>query len=344
MGKKLRINILIIALIFLLISGGGIAAAFVLGENNAMSAVRYGSGTEQDPYRIYSSGQLTNLQEITQGVHNDHYTKGKYFKLCNDVNLNTSCARYVDGAESSFYGVFDGGGHTVTAGENLMFYRIGANAQVKNLNIKINMNPTIKVNTELFNVHCGLAVTLSKGGVIENCNVTGNISIKGYKFKQGGAQATVSGICNTNQGLIKDCTYNGTISGVAGNIGGYLATRYVSGISSRGGGVIENCTFNGDINLYANAYVERIAGISYSSMVVRDCTFNGNINFYKGYENKNYGLYGKSVYIYGISQSCVGSTFNGDLISTNRFEPKALIISKDISIFEHNGTIKHTGD
>ena len=343
MGKKLRVNFLIIALIFLILAAGGIAAAFTLGKNVAVTAIMYGSGTEQDPYRIYTSDQLSNLQEITQGIQNDKHTKGKYFKLCRDVTLTTSVDMYVGEAECSFYGVFDGCGHTVKAGNNVMFRRIAANAQVKNLNVEIDLHQTIKIYSENRAAYCGLAVELSDGGVIENCNVKGNINIRGYKYGKYAGDATVSGICNFNYGTIRNCTYSGNITGAGGEMGRSLALRYVSGIAACGNGIIESCTFNGDIVLTANAMQERVAGISFKN-TVKNSTFNGNLKFNRYTGSKNASYLGIRVSVYGISQTCENGMFNGDILSTNRTKPSVLAVAGEGSTFVHNGIIKHTSE
>lgn len=339
MGKKLKINLLIIVFIIVILTTGGVVAAFTLGENIALSAIRYGAGTADDPYRIYNSSQLTNLQEISQGIHNDDYTKNKHYKLCRNVNLNSSCGHFAEDAESNFWGVFDGGGYTVNAGGNLLFYYIRKGAKVKNLNVNIDLKPTIKVATDEKNITCGLAV--SSRGTIENCHITGNIDVKGYKFGRYLSDTSISGICNNNYGLIKDCSFNGNITGVKGDIKRYLAIRCVGGIAAQGDGVIENCTFNGNIELYANSMIERIGGISFKN-TLKNCTFNGDIYFNRGYNNKNNKWYGLHTYIYGLSPSCEGCTFNGDIISTNRRAPEKMIISVENSDFVHNGEIRHT--
>ena len=107
-----------------------------------------GTGTENDPYRIYTSGQWDLLAERVSNEANPISYSGQYFKLMEDIsiNYNNNDADYqnpypklVGYGERSFQGTFDGNGHTIVMSyknRGFQYYPIALFPSVKNATIK----------------------------------------------------------------------------------------------------------------------------------------------------------------------------------------------------------------
>ena len=108
-----------------------------------------GTGTEDDPYLIYTSGQWDLLAERVSRETNPISYSGKYFKLMEDIsiNYNNNDVSYQDpfpklvgyNESRSFQGTFDGNGHTIVMSYKNKSYQNNAIALfpcVKNATIK----------------------------------------------------------------------------------------------------------------------------------------------------------------------------------------------------------------
>ena len=72
-----------------------------------------GTGTELDPYRVYT---VAHLEEIGDSLDNGNYLYDRHFRLMNDI-VDDSLANMLGGRDiydqHGFGGCFHGGGHTV---------------------------------------------------------------------------------------------------------------------------------------------------------------------------------------------------------------------------------------
>lgn len=109
-----------------------------------------GEGTEENPYIITHPDHLYELRNDTSA----------YYKLGNDINFHDSNDKFYETQNFTFYGVFDGNGHTI---KNLV---IDKRTQKLNLNFR-DLDP---------DVHCGLIPTLGEGGLIKNLGLQ-NVNI-----------------------------------------------------------------------------------------------------------------------------------------------------------------------
>ena len=136
------------------------------------ASVKYpGSGTESDPYRVYTAADL-------QGASN----KG-YYKLMNDLDLtswineNSPTTGWVPiGRNSGESTYFDGDGHKITGlwtnttqDYTGLFSNFSA-GQIKNLNVEVAAGKSVKGGD-----YTGILIGRNANGKIVNCSVKGNV-------------------------------------------------------------------------------------------------------------------------------------------------------------------------
>ena len=219
--------------------------------------------TEDNPILIENAAQLAFMSQQFYSANNK-----KYYKLTTDIDLN-----YLPWiaigllGNSTFYGYFDGGNHSIVRLEFALFSY--AQGYIKNLTIK----DTDFVFDDAESYPFG---SFSFGSstddllVIENCHNYANITIKdGFNFAVGG----IVGECEDNT-FIYNCSNHGNIN-VNQDEGSY---PIVGGI---GGRVFSTsfCYNTGDINVGCsfinNVKVGGIAGLS--SKAVKNCYNTGNV-------------------------------------------------------------------
>ena len=241
-----------------------------LGESKHESVVTIyptlfaGSGTEDDPYQIYTYADLKKLASITNDASIGF--DGEYFKVMNDIDCENDATFERISNSTPFEGILDGDGHSLNnlnlalAANRVtdagLFGLIGTGGVVKNLNIGSNSAIGLYLR-------CGTIASLLRG-TIENCRVlpasitsvaaggtfggivyqveaTGKV-IDCYVASQmacTGAANYVAGIASNNYGLIDGCQYSNTIASTAGS--------YIGGIVSQNYGTIDNCVSTGRV-------------------------------------------------------------------------------------------------
>lgn len=201
-----------------------------------------GSGSEIDPYLVYNAEQLNMI-----GLFLCEWNK--YFKLMADIDLSGyegdsfNIIGYYVGWDShdnrSFYGVFDGNGHTInnfnwsSASRNyvgIFGYVSHKDAQIKDLGM---INPNVDAGD---NIYVGALIGLLRSASLTASYVDGG-SVTGKDY--------VGGLVGTHMsGLISNCYATNTVTGYSGKIGGLVGQNYTgvisschsSGIVERGGG------------------------------------------------------------------------------------------------------------
>lgn len=158
-----------------------------------------GEGTAANPYKIQN---VDDLKLLAENVNNGEAYANTYFKLTANIDLNNEPNWTPIGKSGlPFQGTFDGYGYQIT-------------------NLKISNGGQ----------YAGL-FGYTKGAVIKNCNVTGEIN--GYNH--------TGGIAGWGAGTIKNCyaLANVTATGVsAGGIAGYYCSNFT----------IENCYYSGNVS------------------------------------------------------------------------------------------------
>ncbi|MBQ7172880.1 MAG: choice-of-anchor L domain-containing protein [Clostridia bacterium] len=225
-----------------------------------------GTGTENDPYLIYTAAQLAYLAKTT---NEGNTYSGKYFKLMRDLDLNNLewtpigkgvlCNNAWNTIQSStFNGNFDGNWHTIynlkissnnTTFNGLFGYTEGS--EIKDLGLD-----TVEITATNANddrTKSGGLVGTMYGGTISRCFVI-NAYIQNY-----GDGVTATGLLvglvayeNGSNAYLTDCYVNGSVFG-SGQVAGVLGATY-----DGGGATISRC--------YAVASVHGESGIcSHSS-------------------------------------------------------------------------------
>lgn len=258
------------------------------GNNGGGTTTFSGTGTQDDPYII---GTLSDLRKLANDVNSGTTYQDKYFKMTKDITINSNVfdsdgmlnengkfnqwTPIGNSERTSFCGVFDGGGHTISG-------------------LYINDNKQD---------YLGLFGILS--GVIKNLNICDSY-INGHN-KCGGIAGTVT--IYTNDPQIINCSFRGALEGlnygggILGNNNGYdckvdrcvnygiiFMQMYAGGIV--GGcnkATISNCINHGQI--VATPLAGGIVGSSttYKSDVILNCVNFGTIYSENG---TSYGISG----------------------------------------------------
>ena len=249
-----------------------------------------GSGTEDDPYRIYTASDLNKLADLV----NDGIGHGGFFRLENDTDLSIYGKDYDGGkgwtaigsSESPFQGIFDGNNKKITGlyinrvQDNVgLFGYINHHGTVKNV-VLVGGNVSGMnnvggvagyVSSPVFNIeNCintgSISGSENIGGVVgyvigvtvkENCINTGSISGK----------ENVGGVVGytAEHTSAKDCNNRGSISGV-NHVGGVIGHSL--------GGSIKKCINKGSIR----AEGDQVGGVvGFNQAEVNACINKGNI-------------------------------------------------------------------
>lgn len=131
-------------------------------------------GTEDNPYII---DKINEWNDFVTHVNNGNSYSGKYIKLTADIGV-TTMAGVVSGnqQEKPFSGIFDGGGHTITAtisdiveNQGTALFKYINGATIKNLTVAGSVNGGL---------HAAAIVGFSKGtgNSIENCKATATVN------------------------------------------------------------------------------------------------------------------------------------------------------------------------
>ena len=200
-----------------------------------------GSGTEGDPYQIATAEQLAYFSQYV----NNNYAYDEYFKLTNDIVLNSSLDGKplewtpIGNGNNAFMGTFDGNNHTIegvyVTGEKDYVGLFGESQQcvIKNLSV---INSSVSGN-----INVGGIIGLLKGSSITNCSYSGYVT----------GRAQVGGICGCAGSIkssVEDCYFIGEIKAVAIDA---FTPESIGGICGRllSSGEIINCLSYGTINV-----------------------------------------------------------------------------------------------
>ena len=236
-----------------------------------------GSGTESDPYLITNKEQLYILGGL---VNRGISFEGKYFKLCNDIELDASSKWVSIGSDSArFEGILDGNGKTISnlninttsTGQGL-FGCIGENGTVK----KIKLEGSVSAGTDSGCIAAWNFGTISE--CINNCTFTdksngwdqggicgnnhGTIE-KSANFAHVKGYGDAAGISGYNAGIIKECYNVGNIECTNLSVGGIVGSNGTAGNTGRVFNCYNNATITGSRNAGVVAASEYNSGKSY---------------------------------------------------------------------------------
>lgn len=257
-----------------------------------------GSGTEASPYLI------SNASEFVWIANNNYY--GVYFKQDAHINFG-DLGELTTAIIPTFEGIYDGDGYTITyqakfngAEEDGKYGLFGSvdggrvsegggsifrpnyvyyTAVIKKLNVNANVTlvgSAIDMNVALL---CG---KLGTRGVIEYCNVSGNINSAVNSENGGGTDAgLVAGQC---LGSISYCIASGNVTGIGyvGGIVGQLGDVW----NTENPGSITACSFTGAVNADNTVNHETgrqgsfgggICGMASNNSTIEFCVANADI-------------------------------------------------------------------
>ena len=272
-----------------------------------------GSGTEQDPYVIYTYEGLKEFARIVNGESTLHENKPYVWgELANDIictdkqwvpigyYINTNV--YVE-----YTGHFDGKNYKVLylsneeieeVNNNLcqgLFGLIGESGEVKNIRLE---------NGGFYGNEFVGGVAGENDGTITNCYNTGSVS---------GTRLYVGGIAGTNYGTIANCYNTGSVSGTRHYVGGVVGANYAS---DSGMATVTNCYNTGAVSGSNN--VGGVVGDNHTydsgaTAIVTNCYNTGAVS---GSNNVG-GVVGFNMASYSKEKTIVKNCFNIGAVSGN---------------------------
>ena len=235
-----------------------------------------GEGTEASPYLIEDAG---GWQQFANEVGEGRPTAGEHFLLTRDIDIYV---RAGSDANPSFCGVFDGGGHTITAhltgGDYTSpFYKLDGGT-IRNLHVAGEISGGLHTS----GLVGGIPTNADNANLIENCRVSATITCS--STHAGGFVGHASGSTTTLRG----CLFDGAVSG--GNLA-FVGTL-VGWCTRNGGGItLADCadlaSHNARVRGGQGCKVDLVLdGTNYGSgSVVGRC--GSDTNTYGGYEVGN---------------------------------------------------------
>lgn len=254
------------------------ATAMILKPQTKPTEGLYGTGERDNPYLIRNAPELRYfINAVSDGSLE---TSGKYFRLMNDITVYKTYQWYPIGAPQtfkmnaeeiySFYGAFDGNGHTIKGTLNLqpvhysdgsrtsfgLFASIGITYDeysVKDLTIDADVNITggaVSNSETLAGAHTRVSIgvlassCVSSNTIFRNCHITSDIKF-GHDWRV--YEMRIGGFCATaGWSEFYDCSFSGSID---------MDGRVAAGSIEVGGIVgtvterirFENCVNNADI-------------------------------------------------------------------------------------------------
>lgn len=300
-----------------------------------------GNGTEQNPYQIKTVDDINRLSQFIYATGFDY--ANTYFKVMNDIAFaeTDTLSPIAKGQAHQFNGIFDGNGKTISGYkyENIVvvnsaakphpmgypgrymgfFGKIGSSGRVSNLNL----DGSIK----LYSYAGGVVGDLY--GTVENCTVSGDITVSNQGYSGGIASRIYAG------GVVRGCTFKGSISTKTGGNGGIASYAYADAL-------IENCTMDGSVsgttinggivaNLYATvrgckttenakftvtSTLGGIVGTAYTTARIEDCHNYADLTAGATSTSDYSGIVSKTT-AKGVGAYIRGCSNHGDIKSKN---------------------------
>ncbi len=233
------------------------------------TAYHGGSGTQTDPYQIFSAKEfIFFLNQIRNGEKYEN----TYFVLTSNINLGGFSVDSTSLTEdSSFRGVLNGNAHKVfnfsinskdNSYNGLFAYMSGT---IKNIGFETSMSVTTSQTTD---VYVGMVVG-HLSGTLENVYVTGSLTSTSLRTSY------VGGLVGYNDGTINNSYSNVNVSGTSTNL-----KCYAAGLVGYNNGSINGSFAYGSVSAkgYADSYSYASGLVAYEgtdSNVTNCYRFNG---------------------------------------------------------------------
>lgn len=264
-------------------------------------AFNKGNGTEDDPWLIENAEQLAYL---AQQVNNGTDYRWVHFRLVSDLDLSGKEWTPIGINGKSFWGGFNGGGHTIT-GMTITGDRdyVGLFGECNNFTVPSSYIKSVTVKGAKISGHSFVGAIAGAGANISDCYSIENTIC---------AIRQVGGVCGRLTGNISGC-YNS--SSVKGNstTGGIMGTASYEG--NVGNGVVQYCYNIGTVTVsQQDSSVGGITGASANRYDISNClncgkiTGNGkNVGGIAGSTDSNYmNFIGNCYYNSDLNNAGVG--------------------------------------
>ena len=223
-----------------------------------------GNGTEEDPWLIENAEQLAYLaQQVNQGTDYER----KHFLLVSDLDLSGKEWTPIGINGKSFWGGFNGGGHTIT-GMTITGDRdyVGLFGKCHNFTAPSSYIKSVTVKRAKISGYSFVGAIAGEGANISDCYSIENTIC---------ASRCVGGVCGSLTGNISGC-YNS--SSVKGNstAGGIMGSASYDG--NGGNGVVQYCYNIGTVTVsQQDSSVGGITGASANRYNISNCLNCGKI-------------------------------------------------------------------
>lgn len=264
-------------------------------DGTTASGFAGGTGTEGDPWLIENAEQLAYLaKQVNEGT--DY--QWKYFLLVSDLDLSGKEWTPIGINGKSFWGGFDGGGHTIT-GMTITGDRdyVGLFGDCHNFTATSSYIKSVTVKGAKISGHSFVGAIAGAGANISDCYSIENTIC---------AIRQVGGVCGRLTGNISGCYNSSSVSGNS-TAGGIMGTASYEGNGRNG--VVEYCYNIGAVTVtQQDSSVGGITGASADRYNISNCLNCGKIT---GNGKKVGGIAGST---YSNDMNFIGNCYyNSDL-------------------------------
>ena len=201
----------------------------------AVSLYTVGSGTQNDPYMLYTVDQLV---ELAATVTSSYKFEGVYFKLADNIDMRGTAFTPI----ADFGGTLDGFGRTIS---NFTINTLGASESAGLFAVNSGTIKNLIVNgSVVFNGQRTVAAGAIAGinnGLIDSCIANGSVNIECKTNDLNRTFFNIGGAVGINNGTINNTTANNTIY-VCSSSYNPLTKAYTGGIAGFNNSTIVGCT------------------------------------------------------------------------------------------------------
>ena len=263
-SMKMRLALLALAALVWIAVPVSARAETDVWDGTIASGFAGGTGTENDPWRIENAEQLAYL---AQQVNNGTDYERQHFLLVSDLDLNGKEWTPIGTGGKSFWGGFDGGGHTIT-GMTITGDRdyVGLFGECRNFTTASSYIKSVTVKGANISGKSFVGAIAGVGANISDCYSIENTIC---------ARRQVGGVCGSLIGNISGCYNSSSVSGIF-TAGGIMGTASYEG--NVGNGVVQYCYNIGAVTVsQQDSYVGGITGASANKYEISNCLNCGKI-------------------------------------------------------------------
>jgi len=287
---------------------GNISASY--WEDFASSSFASGDGSQASPFEISTPEQLARL------ISTASESTGKYYRISQDIDLSGKEWKSIGDENIAFRGYLDGGNHTIKNLDRALFESVN-HGKLENINFSC-------VDIISKEHSFALLAKLIQYTQVENCNVSGNITIDSRNAKVAGLVVDMA-----NNSSITKCSNTANINSsreetsIAGivystklennvvgcfNTGNLSSNFKVGGISVDHVGIIIGCYNTGTIS-----YTNSGAGIACDNSryaEIYSCYSSGDVNYGIAYKIEDTTVLSSNYFTQGDAYLNVSSSNN----------------------------------